>query len=629
MSRTLVKARMSTGGKASSKQKIKNKPQPQSPMSSLSEGVQRQLTFAEGDKENVQGPKKVPKSGKSSRSKRKHGQQILPVIPRAPIRTRTSRKRRKLPCADETLTDEPISDNNSTSADALCEVTLAERSSDEPSDSHDESGTEDTESEGSQRPSSKLSPDLSPIPNADIRPRPAEALMPSPSRAQPASNSARAGSSSHWDGLQALRLKFLSRKQPFPNTTPELGAELVEYFESVREPEFEDLMKSALSRYRGPLLQSREEVQEVMASFMDRHSAPITTKRPREVSPTGDSGSGALGCKIDPSQVLRAMQELHKACSKMQTKYSESMGLEAYEQWVEELLGLIQLYMGDDWRRYEIKIVRHVPKALNKEVAKLWQGLKQSDATWEEFLEWTRKQLALNAQSEAELTATELFSRQINQNDASIQKHNLAFNRKMQKLVGEAALPECHKVILYRLTLDAEYAKISYFDQTGAQFRSLTELQTYLLKHESALNKQKRDSSLLEKIARIGFRGKKRWGKGKRPLSQTLTDSPPDSLAAMKVGAPSDKQSRQRTDKFPRAGSFLPGEEDRPCHQNDLISNMQAKWLVENKRCVFCTGPRSECCPTREARCMKRRAVDNTKPSLVACPAWRDRPSRD
>ena len=109
-------------------------------------------------------------------------------------------------------------------------------------------------------------------------------------------------------------------------------------------------MKSALSRYRGPLLQSREEVQEVMASFMDRHSAPITTKRPREVSPTdGDRGSGALGCKIDPSQVLRALQELHKACSKMQTKYSESMGLEAYEQWVEELLGLIQLYMGDDW----------------------------------------------------------------------------------------------------------------------------------------------------------------------------------------------------------------------------------------------------------------------------------------
>jgi hypothetical protein len=433
-----------------------------------------------------------------------------------------------------------------------------------------------------------------------------------------------------WKGMQALRLKFLSKNHPFPYTTPELGESLIQYFESAPEPDFEALLKSALNHYKGPLLESREEVQAVLESFMDRRSDPAPSKRPREVGPTdGDSGSGALGCKIDPSQVLRALQELHKACNRMQTKYSESMGLEAYETWVEELLGITQLYMGDDWKQYEIQIVRHLPKALSKEVAKLWHGLKQSEATWTEFLEWTRKQLALNAQTEAELTATELFSRQVNQDEAPIQKHNLSFNRRMQKLVGEAALPEYHQVILYRLTLDEVYAKMSYFDHTGAPFKTLAELQTYLLKHESVLNKQKRDVSQHEKRTRTGFRHKKKWGKGKRPLSQSTTDSPPESLAAMKVGATSDKQSRQRTDKFPRAGSYLPGEEEKPCHQNNLISNQQAKWLVDNQKCVFCTGPRTECCPTKEARCMKRKAVDHTKPSLVACPAWRDRPSRD
>jgi len=308
------------------------------------------------------------------------------------------------------------------------------------------------------------------------------------------------------------------------------------------------------------------------------------------------------------------------------------MGMDAYETWQEDVHSTVVLYMGESWEMHSALVVQQCASALSKEVLRLWRGSKEyKGATWETFMQWTRDQLALNAQTEAEQIAAELFGMKMHQGSTNIQSHNLAFNRKVQRLQGVAAQSEFNLLILYRNTLSEDYQKLSntlsedyqklsYYDASGTPFSTLAQVQAHLLKHESILGKKAKDASQHQKLMKNSFRHKKqRW----HSRHSVKSNSETESVAAVQGRPDGGKASKQKTQPGKdQLISFPSGEEDKAFSRNDKISNNQAKWLYEHKRCVFCTGLRADCCPSKQDRCMTKCAVDHAVDALKTCPKW-------
>ena len=266
--------------------------------------------------------------------------------------------------------------------------------------------------------------------------------------------------------------------------------------------------------------------------------------------------------------------------------------------------------------------------ALSKDVLKLWRGDAEQTAnpTWSGFLRWTASMLAVELQTESEKALESLLNQEQQQGTESIQKHNVAFNRLVQKLQGDMVQNQYTLMLLYRSSLSNLYARHSHYDASGNRFSTLADMQQHLLKQEGIIKKKERDGSLLKKQIRPEFRGEQK--KKKRFLAKGTRDTPitpqtpnprPPVVAAVQA-QPSEQQPRRR----PPAKEHLLGEAQDPCIKNQNISNQQYRWLMQKGYCTFCTQPRAECCPATTDRCLVKKAVEQgSKADVAGCPSWR------
>ena len=243
----------------------------------------------------------------------------------------------------------------------------------------------------------------------------------------------------------------------------------------------------------------------------------------------------------------------------MKPKFSESMGEAAYSTWVYELETLVAMYAGTTWHEHEAAVVKACTMALSKEVLKLWRGDAEQAAnpTWSGFLRWTASMLAVELQTESEKALESLLNQEQQQGTESIQKHNVAFNRLVQKLQGDMVQNQYTLMLLYRSSLSNQYARHSHYDASGNRFSTLADMQQHLLKQEGIIKKKERDGSLLKKQIRPEFRGeqkkKKRFlAKGTRDTPNTPhTPNPRPPVVAAVQAQPSEHQPRRRPSPRP------------------------------------------------------------------------------
>ena len=277
--------------------------------------------------------------------------------------------------------------------------------------------------------------------------------------------------------------------------------------------------------------------------------------------------------------------------------------------------------MGSTWRdEHEAAVVKAVAQALSRDVLRLWRGEagQTANPTWSGFMTWTRSLLAKSVHSEAEKALEMLLTQGLRQGKESIQKHNVAFNRLVQKLQGETAQSQATLIMLYRNSLSEDFAEHSFYDASGQKFASLSDLQQHLLKHEGIMKNRDRDVSLARKLDRSLPGGKRRKFLGKRVPGKTPDPEP--TIAAMQGQSASQPKSKREAGGREQAKA-RPQDAN---HKNPLVSNQQYEWLRKNGFCTFCTGQRSTCCPSHADRCMQKRGVEEgSEAQLAGCPGWK------
>ena len=426
------------------------------------------------------------------------------------------------------------------------------------------------------------------------------------------------------ESLDDLAVMFNAQQQDFPNTTPALNAQLVEHYAQSGNMGLQQSMKAALRAHRGLLVSSTQEAAAICKRYLQRQphqqqqQQQYIGKRPREVSPNpeGVEGTTASG------HMLKAIQNLHKAGGQMKPKFSESMGEAAYSTWVYELETLIALYAGTSWHEHEAAVVKACTTALSRDVLKLWRGnVEQStNPTWSGFLKWTESLLAVEIQTEAEKALDTLLNQELQQGSESIQKHNVAFNRLVQKLQGNTAQNQYTLMQMYKKSLSDLYVPHAQYDATGGVFSNLADMQQHLLKQEGMIKNQARDGALFKEKLKPRFKGEKKKKYLYRGAAQTPTKPPSTPSVAAVQGQIPETQPRRKPQARPEQ---LRGDPHDPCMKNQHISNEQYSWLLKKGFCTFCTKPRLECCPSTTDRCLVKHPVERGgKADVQGCPGW-------
>ena len=189
------------------------------------------------------------------------------------------------------------------------------------------------------------------------------------------------------------------------------------------------------------------------------------------------------------------------------------------------------------------------------------------------------------------------------------------------------------------------------WDEHGNTFRHVNDLYNHLQRKEAVEKSAAANRSMADRLGRTNFRNYKGTGKTFYPRSVHFADHV-SNTSSDKQGTPCEEEERpaqgrrigegssrggrggrggfgsgglreRETSWTPKQPNFEKDGLEKECHLNPKISNAQAMWLQEQRRCFFCFRTLREC-RAESPSCSQRnrlRALDLNR--FPDAPKWK------
>jgi hypothetical protein len=320
--------------------------------------------------------------------------------------------------------------------------------------------------------------------------------------------------------------------------------------------------------------------------------------------------------------------ELRKELRNMADKLKEDDTLLKFNRWKASVVKVIALIFGQNWRSKFSEIAPHLSEAMSGNLRDsvntdipIEIGDMMVDYDWDYVMDHIENYLPRELRSESEKDLTNLMEGKIRQGESSLSQYYQKFRQAVRNL---PELTTALSLEFFRTNLAEKHKSHALWDEHGRTFKNVNDLYNHLQRREAVEKSTATNRSLADRLGRSNFRNYRGTGKTFYPRSVHFADHVPNTSSdkqgptceeeerpaqGRRIGEGSSRGGRGGRGSFGRGGlremeqtswstkqpDFAKDGLKKPCHLNAMISNAQAIWLQEQRRCYFCFRTLREC----------------------------------
>ena len=372
----------------------------------------------------------------------------------------------------------------------------------------------------------------------------------------------------------------------------------------------------------------------------------VNAPRPRVESQAQDGGT-------PPDSFRRRANDFSRAMANA-PKVSDASSVKDVELWEHGVSSVAITHFGEKWQEDLAKVsavITGLQRTLSPELQRCWMEDTKADPTWltqmawESFRQWVTRLCVTEPINEARLARQTLINKGCQQGNQSVTDYMRAFRRLTRQVPD---MCENEQIVHFQMGLNSKLYSRCRLDSAQKEFTTLDGLQNHALSIEV---EQKASPSAKEPRGDYGRRAE--WRDNRPPRSRGRFNKESPSLSAMEKGDKDrgggsgygggkggqgggknggrDKQGGRERDKRNDQRPSAPFHPDPKADKQSSfptqpgISNEQAMFLSNAKRCYFCFQSLEACMKGRNgAKCPKFSDNQQLKPRVIpGAPKWK------